>query len=308
MKYFDLHCDTAAKCLEKGVGLYRNGLHVSLEKTEKYERWAQFFAVWIDDDLRWDAAYRYFNTVCRDFKEKLSLAGPRAPVLCRSGADLEQAEREGRNMVLLSIEGGGALGGELSRLSAVFEAGVRMMTLTWNGPNEIGDGCKTPNADGLSAFGKEAVREMGRIGMIVDVSHLSEKGFWDVARFVKGPFVATHSNSKAVEDHPRNLTDGQFREIADRGGLAGLNLYAPLVGGKGSIEGILRHAEHFLEIGGEKTLAVGADFDGCHLKAEIRGVEDMDLLYGAMRDRFGEQIADDVFFGNAYRFFVENLK
>lgn len=308
MRYFDLHCDTASECNRKGLELNRNGLHVSLEKTGRFERWAQFFAVWIDDALRGERAYRHFKAVCRDFKEKLARAGAGAPVLCRSGEDLARAGRAGRNMALLSIEGGAALGGAIDRLADVFEAGVRMMTLTWNGPNELGDGCMTPNADGLSAFGKDAVREMGALGMVVDVSHLSEKGFWDVARLAEGPFVATHSDSKAVEDHPRNLTDAQFREIARRGGLVGLNLYAPFVGGAGSIADVLRHAEHFLALGGEKALAVGADFDGCSLKAEIRGVGDMDLLYAAMRARFGSRIADGVFFDNAFRFFTENLK
>jgi len=304
MKYFDLHCDTASECYKKGLGLSSNGLQISLEKTERYERWAQVFAVWISDDLRGEAAFRHFQAVAADFKRKLSAEKGKAPVFCTDGRALERADSAGENMALLSIEGGAALGGELSHLDEARQTGVRLLTLTWNGPNELGDGCMTPGADGLARFGKEVVRKMGELGMIVDVSHLSEKGFWDVARLVKGPFVATHSDSKAVEDHPRNLTDDQFREIARRGGLVGLNLYAPFVGGEGSIDGLLRHTEHFLELGGEKTVAVGSDFDGCGLRAEIRGVGDMGLLYDAMRERFGKEIADNIFFDNAFRFFT----
>lgn len=304
MRYFDLHCDTASECYKRGLGLSSNGLHISLEKTGQYERWAQVFAVWISDGLRGEAAFRYFQAVAADFRRKLSAEKGKAPVFCVDGRELEQAGSAGKNMALLSIEGGAALGGELSHLNEAWETGVRLMTLTWNGPNELGDGCMTPGADGLARFGKDVVKQMGELGMVVDVSHLSEKGFWDVARLAKGPFVATHSDSKAVEDHPRNLTDGQFREIAQRGGLVGLNLYAPFVGGQGSVEGLLRHAEHFLELGGEKTVAVGADFDGCELRAEIRGIGDMGLLYDAMRARFGEEIASDIFYNNAYRFFT----
>lgn len=304
MNYFDLHCDTASECYQNRLGLYSNGLHISLEKTEKFGRWAQVFAVWITDELRGEAAFRHFTAVCRDFKEKLRQAGRDAPVLCTDGEALQRANGEGRNMALLSIEGAAALGGELAHLDAAYEEGVRMITLTWNGPNELGDGCMTPQADGLSRFGKEAVRRMGELGVTVDVSHLSEKGFWDVARLARGPFVATHSDSKSVQDHPRNLTDDQFREIVRCGGLVGLNLYAPFVGGAGGISDLLRHAERFLSLGGEKTLAIGADFDGCDLHAEIRGVEDMDQLYAAMRDRFGQKTADDIFFNNAYRFFA----
>lgn len=308
MRYFDLHCDTASECYRKGLGLSSNGLQVSLEQTEQYERWAQVFAVWTSDDLRGEAAFRHFQAVAANLKQKLSDEREKAPVFCVDGLQLKQAESAGKNMAILSIEGGAALSGKLAHLHEAREAGVRLMTLTWNGPNELGDGCMTPNAEGLARFGKEVVREMGEIGMVVDVSHLSEKGFWDVAGLVKGPFVATHSDSKAVEDHPRNLTDDQFREIVLRGGLVGLNLYAPFAGGTGSIKDILRHAEHFLKFGGEKALAVGADFDGCKLSAEIRGAGDMGLLYEALRERYGEQIADDIFFYNAYRFFTENLK
>ncbi|MCI1966171.1 MAG: membrane dipeptidase [Oscillospiraceae bacterium] len=306
MKYFDLHCDTATECYQKGLGLSSNGLSVSLEQTGKYDRWAQVFAVWISGKLRGEAAFHYFQAVAADFKQKL-LTDTGGPVLCRNGNDLKQADAAGKNMALLSIEGGAALGGELSHLGDVWKAGVRLMTLTWNGPNELGNGCMTPGADGLSRFGKEVVREMGELGMVVDVSHLSEKGFWDVAHTLQGPFVATHSDSKAIENHPRNLTDDQFREIVRRGGLVGLNLFAPFAGSGGTIPSLLKHAEHFLHLGGEKTVAIGADFDGCTLSAEIRGIGDMGLLYNAMCGRFGKEIADDIFYNNAFRFFTKHL-
>ena len=121
MNYFDLHCDTATECYRKGLGLTSNGLHVSLEKTEKFGRWAQAFAVWINDRLRGEAAFRYFAAVCRDFKEKLGQAGDRAPVFCPDGDSLRKAEADGRNMALLSIENAAALGGELGHLE---EAGA----------------------------------------------------------------------------------------------------------------------------------------------------------------------------------------
>ncbi|MVB10955.1 Membrane dipeptidase [Caprobacter fermentans] len=309
MKYFDLHCDTATECYEKKLGLSENGLHIDLKRTKRFDLWAQVFAVFIRDGLRGEAAFHYFQAVVKNLKEMLAEEKENgAPVLCRDGRELERARSGGRNMALLSIEGAAALGGELSNLAKTREEGVRMITLTWNGPNELGDGCMTPSAEGLSRFGKEVVREMAELGMAVDVSHLSEKGFWDVARLVKGPFVATHSDSKHVTDHPRNLTDDQFREIAGRGGVVGLNLFSKFTGGSGTVEDLLRHAEHFLNLGGEKTVAVGADLDGCRLEAEVRGIGDMGLLYDAMRASFGEKLADDIFFNNAYRFFTQNLK
>jgi membrane dipeptidase len=148
---------------------------------------------------------------------------------------------------------------------------------------------------------------MNRLNIIVDVSHLSEAGFWDVAAKAQKPFVATHSDSKALQNHKRNLSDGQFQEIVRGGGLVGLNFYKGFLGGNESMEEILRHAEHFLSLGGEKALAIGSDFDGCELAGGIRNIGDMDKLYEAMCGRFGNDIAGNIFYNNAYRFFTENL-
>jgi membrane dipeptidase len=307
MRYFDLHCDTAGKCFDRNCGLYDNSLHVSLKRASKFERWAQVFAVWIDDSFRGEDAWRRFEKVSGFFLRQLSeTAG--APALCTRRADLEKAEASSRNAAILSIEGAAALGGKPEHLYGAYRQGVRLVTLTWNGRCETGDGCMVPDAGGLTPFGLDVVREMERLGMVVDVSHLSKKGFRDVLLAARKPFVASHSDSKAVCDVPRNLADWQFREIAGRGGLVGLNLYRKFVGGeRPGVDALLRHADHFLELGGEDVLAVGADFDGCDPIDGVGGIEDMDHVYDAMVSRFRKPIADKIFYENAHRFFLSAL-
>lgn len=306
MKYFDLHCDTATECLDHHCGLRSNGLNISLEKVRPCERWAQVFAIWIRDEVRGEAAFRRFCDACSYLRNELEKNSD-SIVFCQSSADLKAAEGKKKNMALLSIEGGAAIAGSMEHLCDVYRMGVRLMTLTWNGKNEIAAGCGEPEAGGLTPFGLEVVREMNERNMIVDVSHLSETGFWDVARAARKPFVATHSDSKALWNHRRNLTDGQFREIARGGGIVGLNFCRDFLGGEKDYPELLNHAEHFLNLGGEKALALGSDFDGCELCGGITGVQDMPVLYGAAVSRFGQELADDIFYNNAFRFFTENL-
>ncbi len=306
MKSFDLHCDTAMECMEKHAELYSNDFHISLEKVKKYDRWAQVFACFIKDEYRGEAAYRYFSDmsdcIIGEWKKNETLIS-----FCRSGKDLAQAEKDNKNIAMLAIEGGAAIAGKLEYLGKIYEKGVRMMTLTWNGRNEIADGVGEEEGLGLTPFGFETVKEMNRMGMVVDVSHISEKGFWDVAGVSTKPFVATHSDSKVLCAHRRNLTDEQFREIVQGGGLVGLNYYTDFLGGTKDVNAIADHAEHFLNLGGEKVLALGSDFDGCDLAEGISGVQDLDRLYGVLVSRFGIALADDICYNNAFRFFSKNL-
>jgi membrane dipeptidase len=162
----------------------------------------------------------------------------------------------------------------------------------------------TPQAGGLTPFGRELVREMAALSMIVDVSHLSDRGFEEVSSLLPGPFVASHSDSRAVCGHPRNLTDEQFCEIVRRGGLVGLNLCPAFLAEKPNpgYTAVLPHIGHFLSMGGENILAVGADFDGAPLPDGIGGIADIGKLRQAVASAFSETIAEKIFFGNALRF------
>lgn len=307
MNYFDLHCDTATKCFDAGKGLTQNDLALSLERTGKYEKWAQVFAVWIDDGRRGESAFGYFRNVAKFFAEEIRKNSDSAS-FCRSCGDLKKAAENGRRAALLSIEGSAALAGRIGHLYDAKQCGVSLITLTWNGRCEAGDGCGVPNSGGLTPFGFDLVRQMQKLNMVVDVSHLSEKGFWDVARAARKPFVASHSDSKAVYAHPRNLSDDQFREIVKGGGLVGINLCGHFLrDGSPKVEDILRHVDHFLHLGGEYALSVGSDLDGCVIADGIRSVDEMDRLYDLLKGSFGEETANHIFWENSYRFFFNNL-
>ena len=164
-------------------------------------------------------------------------------------------------------------------LEATYEKGVRMVSLVWNLPNSLSGSCQT--GEGLSEKGKDFFRRAQRLGMLVDVSHLSERGFWDMTELAEKPIVASHSDAFAVCPHPRNLTDAQFRAICDLGGTVGLTLYGPFLTQEKTptLDDLRRHLDHFLTLGGEGHLALGADLDGCKILPEgFAAVNDYNAL------------------------------
>jgi len=179
--------------------------------------------------------------------------------------------------VLVSIEGGEPLGGSLRVLRSLFQLGIRGLTLTWNNRNEIGDGCaEEPAGQGLSKFGKNVVREMNKLGMVIDVSHLTEKGFWDVLDITCQPIIASHSCCKSILEHPRNLSDQQLKGLAQNGGLVGINFYPKFLKTQSSdvsIDDVVKHIIHAAEVMGTDHVGIGSDFDG--IGQVPQGLEDV---------------------------------
>lgn len=300
----DLHCDTISECLKQDVGLVNGCLQLSLDRLPERYRLCQVFAVFIPDTLRGEAAKAYFEQVYQVWERQLSLHRENVVEL-KEFWRLWEALNERQCAAILSVEGGAVLAGELDRVEMLRRRGVRMMTLTWNGENELCGGSGTDI--GFSDFGRGAVREMERVGMIVDVSHLSDKGFWELCEFASLPFVASHSNARAVCPHPRNLTDDMFREIVRRRGLVGINYYHNFIrpdGEPGEIADLLRHIHHFLELGGEDVLALGSDFDGADMPPYLQDVSGVVFLEDSMlQSGIGKEQTEKIFYKNAARFF-----
>ena len=181
---------------------------------------------------------------------------------------------------------------------------MRLINLCWNYDNALCGAANGPTKSGLTERGAEFVRRMQELRVVVDLSHASEKSFWDVAEITKSPIIAGHSNSKAVCDCPRNLTDEQFKELVRLKGVAGLNLCPDFLraDGEAGIDDILRHAEHFLELGGEKALCLGGDLDGIDKPPKgIAGIEDYEKIYEAMLKRnYREDLVRDIFYNNLF--------
>ncbi len=304
MKFFDLHCDTVTECSKWDCDLFDNTrLHISLKRGEGIEKWCQFFALWVPDEFRGQNAFELYKSLLGTFRKELARNAGRM-VQCKKPDDLAGDKVS----AILSVEGGCVLMGDEKKLDVLADDGVKMITLTWNGSNKIGHGSRSGCADGLTDFGKLAVRGMSERGIVPDVSHLNERGFFDVADVLDTPFVASHSNCSAVFEHPRNLTDEQIKIIVERGGLIGLNLFNEFLGGDGGCDTVYAHLSHILDLGGEKTAAIGSDFDGCDINPELAGVEKMGTLYEYFLSRgLDKKTVDDVFFDNAYRFWYDKL-
>lgn len=205
---------------------------------------------------------------------------------CRTGAEAEAAFRSGRRAAFLSVEGAELLDCSLERLEEAHAMGVRAVNPTWNHVNALsGTNAEEPER-GLTPQGRVFVRKMERLGMLVDVSHLSDPGFWDVAEELSGPFFASHSNARAVFSHPRNLTDEQFTAIIDHNGVVGLNLYANFLGSGPTWTPPSPTWSTGWSWGAERTVALGGDLDGCSSLPEgITGIQDLDRLWERLLQR-----------------------
>lgn len=308
-RMIDLHCDTLTKGGDEKNSLDNTSLAVALSKIPKEAEWAQFFAIFIPDSLRGERAAEYFERYYKSFSEQMIKNAHRI-LPCRSGAEIRRAFAEGKHAAVLTVEGGCVLKGERERISLLRERGVRALTLVWNGENELGSGIS--GKDGLTAFGKTCIAELEENGILVDVSHLNDAGFYDVERLAKRPFIASHSNARAVAHHLRNLTDDQIRVIAERKGLIGLNYYVRFLREDENpcgMEDLLRHIEHFLKLGAEDCLALGSDYDGAVLPESLDSVEKSFQIGNFLREKgFAQELIDKILFANAQNFFDKNLQ
>ena len=195
----------------------------------------------------------------------------------------------------------------------LYAQGVRMVALTWNFSNSLGHPNSTDPTEmgqGLTPLGRAVVERMEEVGMVVDVSHLSDGGFWDVAAQCKRPFVASHSNARALTDHPRNLTDSMLKALADHGGVVGLNFYNLFLGEAGdtTCEAILRHALHIRKVAGVEALALGSDFDGIGCGLEFKDYAGYPRLLRALERCFTPRELDRITHENALRVFAACMK
>lgn len=325
----DMHCDTISEILKhKRLGedcwLRSNSLHVDLERMQAGGYLIQNFALFVQarkcEMTPWDEVCALYEVYKQELLVNEDIL---APVLAYE--DIERNQRAGRLSALLTVEEGAVCGGEIEKLHKLYDMGVRMMTLTWNFENELGwpninlegevDLYRPDSTHGLTSKGKEFVEVMNELGMIVDVSHMSDAGFYDVLDCSKKPFVASHSNARTICGCVRNLTDDMIRRLAEQGGCMGLNFCADFLeqmpkGAKnpGTIAAVVRHARHIVNVGGIEVLGLGSDFDGIDTHEELPGAQSMVLLWEALhKDGFTQRELEKIFAGNVLRVYREIL-
>ena len=336
MKVVDMHCDTIGEIYENRLlgncyNLKENNFHVDISKLITGEYILQNFAMFINIKKHKNP-YKTLQEMIAVYYEELE-ANREIINPVYSYEDIIRCEKENKIAALLTIEDAGALEGSLENLKTVYEQGVRLITLTWNYINGVGfpnfklsvdtSGNTTektnftiPNIEfGLTPFGIELVREMERLGIIVDVSHLSDAGFYDVLKYSKKPFVASHSNARTVTNVVRNLTDDMIKKLADKGGVTGINFCSdfvkptPHIGSTFTyVEDLVKHIKHIKNVGGIDVLALGTDFDGIKSTLEIEDASKIQLLeQGLLKNGFTYDEVEKIFYKNIMRLYKELL-
>ena len=297
--FIDAHCDTASVMLDSKKVLKKNDLHFDLTRAPK--GYTQIFAAYIAPDCenpmeRTMAIFDYMN---KEISKKTNKTE-----LCTNSAERTMALENGNTPVFFSLENAVAIQNK-DDVKKLYDKGVRFVSLTWNESNHLAGGVLDEEDTGLSVLGRRMIYEMEKLGMIIDVSHLNDHSFWDVARVTNYPIIASHSCSRAVCKNPRNLTDEQFKAICTKGGVVGINFYSKFLVSRGTaeIKHILKHIDHFLKLGGENHIGLGSDFDGMNEPASgLSGVEDMPKLIDAFREHgYSEKLIEKICFGNFER-------
>ena len=300
---FDGHCDTILQCYLDGGGIRARQGHLDLVRTRKFGRYGQFFALFgSPEDMPGRVLHQVFLEQYGLFRRQMEENADWV-VHCRTWGEAEAAFDSGRTAAFLSLEGAELLDCDLGKLEEAHGLGVRAVNITWNHPNALSGTNMAETDRGLSDLGRTFVRRMQALGMLVDVSHLSDPGFWDVMEEAVKPVIATHSNARMVHWDTRNLTDGQFTAIIKNNGVAGLNMYAGFLGEDPDLDAVVRHLEHFLALGGRHHVSLGGDWDGITaMPMGMEGVQDLDRLYEhLLRRNLSEALVRDVFFRNLQR-------
>ena len=306
----DLHCDTIMQLLDHpdSGDLYRNTWKIDIEKLQKAHSKVQDFALFINLGETNDPYGRYeeMRNLCTT---QIHLYGEHIQHVL-SYQDVESVYESGKIGALMSIEEGGVLGGDLDKLKQAYKDGVRLITLTWNYPNGLGEPHCGEQHKKLTPKGLEFVEAMQDLGIIVDCSHLNDAGTEQLGDILDVPFVASHSNAREVTAHTRNLPDNLIKLIANKGGVIGLNFAQSFLGTSpvSRIEDVVKHGLYLINKGGEDVVALGTDFDGIKPNTEIKDASEMYRLYDAFKEAgLSVEQCEKLFWKNADRLLKEIL-
>ncbi|MGX6444891.1 dipeptidase [Neobacillus sp. K501] len=294
MNIIDLHCDALLKLWEgKGTLRFADApeLHTNKMRLFQGQIKVQCFAIFIEplipSDQKFQAALEQI-----DYFYKEVLGNNSDMIHIKDWSDFDKL-KVGQIGAMLTLEGVDAIGNDLTKLNILYQLGVRSVGLTWNNANLAADGAGEPRGAGLTLFGKEIVEFNNSNQILTDVSHLSDKGIWEVLELAHYP-IASHSNARALCDHPRNLTDEQAVAMFNKKGLIHVVYYPPFVKEEGEVEitDLIKHIDHFCSLGGVKHLGLGSDFDG--ISTYITNLEDSSKSQNLINELLKHYSEDEV--------------
>lgn len=309
MNIFDAHCDVLSKLLENpelDFAHAHEGLDVTLDRMLESGIKVQNFAVYLPE--RWSGDFKHVLECVDLFHERILVQSPMHFI--RTKSDLRLVRNGDRVGALLSLEGVDSLQGNLTYLPLLYHLGVRTVGITWNRANWAADGVLETRNGGFTAAGRDLIRECNRLGLIMDVSHLSEKGFWELVEASRKPVIASHSNAKSISNRLRNLTDDQIGSLVHSGGVIGITFVPPFVSTVEPVpmDRILHHIDHVCALGGKRHIGFGSDFDG--IREWIVGLEHAghyDRLVNLLLKHYSDEDVERFLYGNWYRFYMEHL-
>ncbi len=314
MNLIDLHCDTFYRMKECSTkqNILQNQFHVDLEKLKKVRSYIQCFALFSDAHIcvkNGIEPWTYILELYSLLKEELEKTNGLLEV-ARSIEEADAIKSRGHISALLTVEDGGIINNEMKRLDLLYKMGIRMLSLTWNYSNSLGHpNLQSTSHLGLTSFGFDTVGRMNELGMMIDVSHLSDKGFWDIIDASTKPILASHSNARAVIERNRNLDDKMIKALAEKGGIMGLNFCPYFLSSKSDvmvIDDLIKHLIHIRNVGGAEVMAIGTDFDGMNGELEIQHIGQMDKLTDAlMKAGFSDLDIERLYYKNAKRLFKD---
>lgn len=303
---FDLHCDTAFEMLNEkydgACSLRNNDLHIDLNRARELPGYAQCFACFTTDQERLSLPFSPETLFTRELTAIIGAIQRNSDSIAQAFTpeQVEENLRQGKMSAILTLEGPAGIGYEPAMLKILFEIGFRITTLGWNEKNPLTGSHAT--GGGLTSKGRSYVKEAQRLGMLVDVSHISDEGFWDIMNITQAPVIASHSNSRTLWDISRNLTDKMFVAVCKSEGVVGINLYADFLGADPDLDTVCDHMIHFLSLDPQgKHVALGGDLDGCEkLPKGFSGVQDYPKLAECLLKRgVSEDTVYDIFWNNA---------
>ena len=318
MRFIDTHCDTMGECIARSEGkvtLQNNPGHINMEKLIKGGAMAEFFAIFIPTHDKGVTLppYDYFQFVYKAYLKELEANKDVLAPACNYD-DIMANKAAGKVSSVLTVEDGVPLEGKMERLEEFYQKGVRLISFTWNYENSLGfPNSKDPEImnRGLKQFGLDCIARMNELGMLVDVSHLSDGGFWDVVKHSKKPFMASHSCCRALCNHTRNLTDEMLHALGEKGGVVGINFASQFLNEGAEytdIQSVVRHMLHIRDKAGLDALGFGSDFDGITSTLEFKDYTGLSLIVDALKPHFTDDEIDKICNGNMLRLIRDTLK